>query len=180
MPAAPAAAHPMHAPRLLARLPALAPRATRAAPARPWVLHAPARRWALHAPAPRAAAAEPPVAPALGRALAGGLLGAAAATLVALAAPSAALALAPLPPAAPAAAAAPAAPRARAALLENKQPLPAPDAGLAPEELATIQVYRDRTPSIVNVANLQAVRSRYSTVSENGAFLVPFGRNGYL
>jgi hypothetical protein len=169
MPAAPAAARPMHAPRLLARLPALAPRAARAAPARRWALNAPARRWALHAAAPRAVAAAPPAAPALGRALAGGLLGAAAAALVALTAPSAALALAPSPAAAPVAAAAPAPPRARAALLENKQPLPAPDAGLAPEELATIQVYRDRTPSIVNVANLQAVRSRYSTVREDVA-----------
>lgn len=48
----------------------------------------------------------------------------------------------------------------RPAFLEDKEPLPPP--GLNPQEQATIALFRENTPAVVNIANIAAVRNYYS------------------
>lgn len=52
----------------------------------------------------------------------------------------------------------PAAVAAMPATLENKTPLP-PASELSPEELATVQLFRENTPSVVNIGNIALARA---------------------
>jgi S1-C subfamily serine protease len=81
-------------------------------------------------------------------------LGAAAlAASLALAPPLVSRAEAALPPGNPIAAV--------PATMKSKQPMPSAEY-LSPEELATVRVFQENTPAVVNISNIIAARTRYS------------------
>jgi S1-C subfamily serine protease len=97
-------------------------------------------------------------------------LGAAAlAATLSLSPPSISRAEAAAPPASPPVAAVP-------ATMQSKQPIPSAEY-LSPEELATVRVFQENTPAVVNVANLIAARTRYSM----DVFKIPQGQgSGFI
>ena len=63
------------------------------------------------------------------------------------------------------------------ATLQSKEPLPTPSSGLSPQEVATVRLFQDNTPAVVNISNLVAARTPFST----DIFKIPAGQgSGFI